>query len=223
MTRLVPKIFKLVGGDHRKMIHWLSSNCSKMDTNLDEWIRPRHLCKAPGHGHYWNKGPCQVEPRPRRLCKAPGCGHYWNKGPCEVVKPVMPTWLRAFTRNNLWLHIYGVIYEVFSCQKWGKKKVKIAKFIYVVFHCVAKHIIRWLKICSLFLVYSQIWLNLQTDDLSPFSTNRNSFKRKTLIDIHHLTLLQLHSLKLQLLLWCTAAAGPLLLASHPTRPLLAAV
>ncbi len=29
-------------------------------------------------------------------------------------------------------------------------------------HCVAKQIARWLKICSLFLVYSQIWLNLLT-------------------------------------------------------------
>jgi hypothetical protein len=147
------------------MIHWWSSNSSKMDTNFDEWIRPRHLCKAPGHGHYWNKGPCEVEPRPRHLCKAPGFGHYWNKGPCEVEPRglflVMP---------HSWghLHIYAVIYWGFQLPEVRKEKSKNCQIHICGFHCVAKHIIRWLKICSLFLVYSQIWLNLYTDLIVTF-------------------------------------------------------
>ncbi len=71
----------------------------------------------------------------------------------------------------------------------GKKKgVKICQIHICGFHCVAKHIEWWLNICILFLVYSQIWLNLLRDDCNFYSifrwmiatlaTNRNSWKRK---------------------------------------------
>ncbi len=42
-----------------------------------------------------------------------------------------------------------------------RKKVKITRFG---FQCVAKHREEWLKICTLFLFYSQIWLNLHMYD-----------------------------------------------------------
>jgi hypothetical protein len=153
-----------------------------MDTNLDKWIRPRHLCKAPGHGHYWNKGPCEVEPRPRHLCKPPQAlgiteiraSVRWSQG---GLIPVMP-------HGRGHLHSINVITHLF-CDLWGfqlpevrKEKNKNCQIHICGFHCVAKHIIRWLNICTLFLVYSQIWLNLHTDDCHFFLQTEIPLKEK---------------------------------------------
>jgi hypothetical protein len=45
-----------------------------------------------------------------------------------------------------------------------KKKSKNRQIHICGFHCAAKHIEGWLKICTLFQVCSQIWLNLPKDD-----------------------------------------------------------
>ncbi len=162
----------------------------------------------------------------------------WSQGPGILVRPqaLGITGIRAPVRwspgglisvmPHGWGHLHSInVITHLCCDLWGfqlpevrKEKSKNCQIHICGFHCVAKHIIRWLKICTLFLVYSQIWLNLHTDDCHFFLQTEIPLKEK-----HWLTLLQLHSLKLQLLHWCTAAAGPLLLASHPTKPLLAAV
>ncbi len=46
----------------------------------------------------------------------------------------------------------------------GGKKGKFHMIHILGFHWVAKHIEGWLKICTLFLVFSQIWLNRLMDD-----------------------------------------------------------
>ncbi len=52
----------------------------------------------------------------------------------------------------------------FSRQKWGKEKKKKNHHILIFgSHCLAKKKLL-LKICTLFLVYSQIWLNIPFDD-----------------------------------------------------------
>jgi hypothetical protein len=56
----------------------------------------------------------------------------------------------------------------FSVTRNEGKKVGITRFIYLVFHCVIKHIEEWLKICILILIYSQIWLNFSYGWLSLF-------------------------------------------------------
>jgi hypothetical protein len=62
-----------------------------------------------------------------------------------------------------------------------KRIFKFVKFIYLVSHCVVKNIEEWLNIWNVFLVYSQIWLNLFRDDpdffyivlwmIAPLATN----------------------------------------------------
>jgi len=51
---------------------------------------------------------------------------------------------------------------------WPKKSefegFAVARFVYLGFHCVARHIEWWFKICHLFLGFSQIWLNLPRND-----------------------------------------------------------
>jgi hypothetical protein len=47
-----------------------------------------------------------------------------------------------------------VIWEIFSHQKWGKKGAKNSQIGICGFHCVAKNIEGWLKICTLFVVYT---------------------------------------------------------------------
>jgi hypothetical protein len=44
--------------------------------------------------------------------------------------------------------------------------------------CVAKHIEGWLKICSLFLVYNRMWLNVPRDDRH-FSYKKKFLKKTT--------------------------------------------
>jgi hypothetical protein len=55
-------------------------------------------------------------------------------------------------------------FEKFSVTKSEEKRDKIARLVYVGFHCVAKNIEAWLKICALFVVYSQHLLNLPKHD-----------------------------------------------------------
>jgi hypothetical protein len=54
-----------------------------------------------------------------------------------------------------------MILKVFSCQ--NEKKYK-SPDPYNLFYHVAKNIKGWLNICTLFLIYSKIWLNLHRDD-----------------------------------------------------------
>jgi hypothetical protein len=49
-----------------------------------------------------------------------------------------------------------VILEVLRCQKPGKNKVKIARFCMFGLYCVVKNKGGGLKICTLFLFYSQM-------------------------------------------------------------------
>ncbi len=42
--------------------------------------------------------------------------------------------------------------------------IVISKFVPLVFYCVAKNIIEWLKIFIVFLAYSHTWLNFVRDD-----------------------------------------------------------
>ncbi len=56
------------------------------------------------------------------------------------------------------------ILEVLSIQKWEKLNIKITRFVYLVFCCVAKNIDLDYEICALFIDYSQIWLNLFRDN-----------------------------------------------------------
>jgi len=60
-----------------------------------------------------------------------------------------------------------VILEVLSRQKWEKRKLKITWCVYIYilgFQLFSqKYYKRWLNICALFLVYSQIWLNIPRD------------------------------------------------------------
>jgi hypothetical protein len=52
----------------------------------------------------------------------------------------------------------------FSVAVSDGKQMTIARFVYLAFHCVTKNRKRWLNSFTLFLVYSQIWLNLLKDD-----------------------------------------------------------
>jgi hypothetical protein len=52
----------------------------------------------------------------------------------------------------------------FSVAISDGKQMTIARFVYLAFHCVTKNRKRWLNSFTLFLVYSQIWLNLLKDD-----------------------------------------------------------
>jgi hypothetical protein len=61
------------------------------------------------------------------------------------------------------------ILEFFNCQKWGKKVVKIARFLYLALMC-NQNIEGWLNICISYLVYSPIWLNL-LEMIATFSTS----------------------------------------------------
>jgi len=55
-------------------------------------------------------------------------------------------------------------------------------------HCVAKNMEGWLKICTLFLIYNQIWLNLPRDNchlsyifqwmIATFSFDKKFIKKK---------------------------------------------
>ncbi len=58
-----------------------------------------------------------------------------------------------------------MILEVLSRQKWEKRKLKITWCVYILgFQLFSqKYKRRWLNICALFLVYSQIWLNIPRD------------------------------------------------------------
>ncbi len=66
----------------------------------------------------------------------------------------------------------------------SEKKGKNHQIHMIGFHCVARNIEGSLKICALFLVYSQIWLNLLRDDshffciflwmVTTLATNQNS-------------------------------------------------
>ncbi len=56
-----------------------------------------------------------------------------------------------------------MILEVFYCQKWIFS-YKISQIHIFGIHWVSKNMKGWLKICSLFLVYSQIWLNYPPRD-----------------------------------------------------------
>jgi hypothetical protein len=78
-----------------------------------------------------------------------------------------------------------MIWEIFSHQKRGKKGEN-SQIGICGFHCVAKNIEGWLKICSLFVVYSQDLLNLPKGDrhflllfkwmIATLATNRNSLQ-----------------------------------------------
>jgi hypothetical protein len=57
-----------------------------------------------------------------------------------------------------------VILEVFNRQKWEKELNKNREISIVGFQCVDTNIEWWLKLCTLCLVYSQIWLNLPRND-----------------------------------------------------------
>ncbi len=58
-----------------------------------------------------------------------------------------------------------VILEVFNGQKWGDKNCKTYHISIFGLMCVRKIIIkRWIKICSWYLVYTHIWLNLPKED-----------------------------------------------------------
>jgi len=60
----------------------------------------------------------------------------------------------------------------FSVAISDGKQIKIAIFVYLAFHFVAKIIKRWLNSFTLFLVYSHIWLNLLKDDCHFFDVFR---------------------------------------------------
>jgi hypothetical protein len=52
-------------------------------------------------------------------------------------------------------------------EVWEEKKQKsldLYTYLLFILFCVAKNIDGWLKICALFLVYSQIWQNLLEGD-----------------------------------------------------------
>ncbi len=55
-------------------------------------------------------------------------------------------------------------FKGFQSSDVRKEEEKIERFLDLVVHFVAKNIERWLQSCTLFLVYSQIWLNLPRDD-----------------------------------------------------------
>jgi hypothetical protein len=63
-----------------------------------------------------------------------------------------------------------------SVARNEKNKIKNQHIRIFGFQWVAKTIEGWLKICTLLLVYSQIWLNLPTDDcqFGYKQTKRNS-------------------------------------------------
>jgi len=62
----------------------------------------------------------------------------------------------------------------YARSEWRGKNGKNCQIHICVFHCVVKHICtRILKICILFLVYSQNSLNLPRDDHNLFSTSSN--------------------------------------------------
>jgi hypothetical protein len=74
----------------------------------------------------------------------------------------------------------------FSVARSEEKKSKIHQIHILGFHCVAKTIEQWLKICMLFLVYSQIWLNLPgllplflhlPMLITTLDANKNSYKK----------------------------------------------
>ncbi len=75
----------------------------------------------------------------------------------------------------------------FQLPEVREKRVKNCQICIFSFHHVAKHIEGWLKNFTLFLFYSQIWLNLPRDDCQSFysfqwmiatlATNKNSFKK----------------------------------------------
>jgi hypothetical protein len=71
--------------------------------------------------------------------------------------------------QNSKIHKKEVVLEVSGHQKWGGKKGKIFQTHIFDFHCAAKNIEGWLKISTLFLIYSQIWLNLHRM-IATFST-----------------------------------------------------
>jgi hypothetical protein len=77
-----------------------------------------------------------------------------------------------------------VILELYNRQKGGGKESKNCQIHICGFPCVAKDIEGRLKICTLFLFNSQIWLNLSRHDrhffqisqlmISTLAKNRNS-------------------------------------------------
>jgi hypothetical protein len=78
-----------------------------------------------------------------------------------------------------------VFLHVFSHQKWKRKKVKNCQIRTCGFHCIAKHKEGSLKLCALFVVCSQIWLNLRRDDChflyifqAPMNDRHSSYKQK---------------------------------------------
>jgi hypothetical protein len=71
--------------------------------------------------------------------------------------------LVIYGHNVKFKSLRKVILEISSCEKWGKTS-KNHQIHICGFHSTAKHMEALLKICTLFLVYSQIWLNLPRDD-----------------------------------------------------------
>jgi hypothetical protein len=78
-------------------------------------------------------------------------------------------------------------FSVYRCARKKRENQHIHMFN---FYCVAKNIEGWLKICTLFLAYSQIWLNLPRDDCHFFHhlpmddchfDNKQKFLTKTLV------------------------------------------
>jgi len=78
----------------------------------------------------------------------------------------------------------------FSVSRCARKKRENQHIHIFNFYCVAKNIEGWLKICTLFLVYSQIWLNLPRDDCHFFYhlpmddchfDHKQKFLKKTLV------------------------------------------
>ncbi len=81
---------------------------------------------------------------------------YWEQ-------PIYYSQYVAKKRNILFLKQQLWRFAVCSQQKWGKKQFLNRQIRTCGFHCVAKHVQGSLKICTLFLVYSQTWLILPRD------------------------------------------------------------
>jgi hypothetical protein len=98
-----------------------------------------------------------------------------------------PLFCLALNSVNLFTSIFLLVVKF--CQKEKKKfkkKIKTSNFINL--HCVAENIKGWLKICTLFLFYNLIWLNLPKDNghffyiflwmMATLATNKKFLKRR---------------------------------------------